>query len=55
MHSQYLDFSGFDKTLAAFMEECNEKDKPIAPQDTPAFGNEKLQMVQVYAGNKLFI
>ncbi|XP_005104437.1 lisH domain-containing protein ARMC9 [Aplysia californica] len=43
---EYLDFSGFDRTLSTFMEECNAKDKPIAPQETPAFGNEKLMLVQ---------
>ena len=44
---QYLDFSGFDRTLASFMDECNAKDKPISASDSPAIGNEKIIMVQV--------
>ncbi|GFO05722.1 lish domain-containing protein armc9, partial [Plakobranchus ocellatus] len=42
----YLDFSGFDRTKAAFEEECSEKNKPIAQLEAPALGNEKLHLVQ---------
>ena len=44
---QYLDFGGFDGTLAEFERECRAKNKPINDLDKRAHGDEKRIMAQV--------
>ena len=46
---QYLDFGGFDGTLAEFERECRAKNKPINDLDKRAHGDEKRIMAQVGA------
>ena len=44
---QYLEFNALQKTADLFEEECEEKDKPIEPNDSKQRVNSKLLDVQV--------
>lgn len=43
---EYLDFGGFDGTLAEFDRECREKNKPVGTLDKRAHGDDKLVVAQ---------